>query len=298
MTTSDVLVIGGGVAGLSAALTLGRARRSVVVVDTGHPRNEPAGHSHGFLTRDGASPLELTRIGREEVSAYGVEVVAGTVTAVERVDDGFRALLSDGSSRSGRRLLATAGLVDVLPEVPGLAERWGRDVVHCPYCFGWEVRDAAIGILATGPLAVEQALMWRQWTPDLIVLRHTVAYDLDRLGERGIRVVDGEVVAIETKGDRLSGVRLASGEFVAREVLVVAPRYVARHELLDDLGVTVAEHPRGIGLQVQADATGRTGVPGIWVAGNTADASLGVLQSAASGVTAAVAINADLTAAG
>jgi thioredoxin reductase len=298
MTTSDVLVIGGGVAGLSAALTLGRARRSVVVVDAGHPRNEPAGHSHGFLTRDGASPLELTRIGREEVSAYGVEVVAGTATAVERVDDGFRAVLSDGSSRIGRRLLVTAGLVDVLPEVPGLAERWGRDVVHCPYCFGWEVRDAPIGILATGPLAVEQALMWRQWTADLIVFRHTVTYDLDGLGERGIRVVDGKVVAVETKGDRLSGVRLASGETVALEVLVVAPRYVVRHELLDDLGVTVAEHPRGIGLQVQADATGRTGVPGIWVAGNTADASLGVLQSAASGVTAAVAINADLTAAG
>lgn len=297
MTTSDVLVIGGGVAGLSAALTLGRARRSVVVVDAGHPRNEPAGHSHGFLTRDGASPLELTRIGREEVSAYGVEVVAGTVMAVERVGDGFRAVLDDGSTRTGRRLLVTAGLVDVLPEVPGLAERWGRDVVHCPYCFGWEVRDAPIGILATGPLAVEQALMWRQWTPDLIVFRHTVTYDLDQLGERGIRVVDGEVVAVETKGDRLSGVRLASGEMVAREVLVVAPRYEARHELLDDLGVTVAEHPRGIGLQVQADATGRTDIPGIWVAGNTADPSLGVLQSAASGVTAAVAINADLTAA-
>jgi thioredoxin reductase (NADPH) len=286
------------VAGLAAALTLGRARRSVVVVDAGHPRNEPAGHSHGFLTRDGASPLDLTRIGREEVTGYGAEVVPGTVTAIERDGTGFRVVLSDGSTRTGRRLLVTAGLVDVLPEIPGLADRWGRDVVHCPYCFGWEVRDAPIGVLATGPHAAAQALMWRQWTPDLVVFRHTTTVDADSLGGRGIQVVDGEVVAVETKGDRLSGVRLASGEVVAREVLVVASRYEARHELLDGLGVTVAEHPRGIGLQVEADATGWTGVPGLWVAGNTADGTLGVLQSAASGVTAAVAVNADLTTAG
>jgi thioredoxin reductase len=297
----DVVVVGGGLAGLAAALGLARARRSVLVVDAGHPRNAPSAHAHGYLTRDGAPPLELLRVGRAEVSGYGGEVVEGTVTSIQRLaDGGFRAALADGTDREARRVLVTTGLVDELPHLPGLRDRWGRDVVHCPYCFGWELRDTPLGVLATGPQAAEQALMWRQWSAQVTLLLHTepgpAGEQLEQLAARGIAVVEGEVAAVEVAGDRLAGVRLRSGRVVELGALVVGPRFQARHAVLDGLGVTVAEHPRGIGRQVEADATGRTAAAGVWVAGNVADVTAGVMVAAASGVTAAAAINADLIA--
>jgi thioredoxin reductase len=297
----DVVVVGGGLAGLAGALALARARRSVLVVDAGHPRNAPAAHAHGYLTRDGMSPLELLSIGRLEVRGHGGEVVEGTMTSIKRrPEGGFRVGLSDGTGWGARRVLVSTGLVDELPDIPGLRERWGRDVVHCPYCFGWELRDAPLGVLATGPNAAAQALMWRQWSSDLTLFLHTAPRPTDeqmeQLAARGIGVVDGEVAALQVADDRLTGVRLRSGRVVDRRALVVAPRFAARHAVLDDLGVGVAEHPLGIGRQVQADATGLTAASGVWVAGNVADVTAGVLQSAASGVTAAAAINADLTA--
>jgi thioredoxin reductase len=297
----DVVVIGGGLAGLAAALGLARARRSVLVVDSGHPRNAPAAHAHGYLTRDGVPPLELLSIGRDEVRGYGGEIVAGTVSSLERRrEGGFRVALSDGAGWDARRVLVTTGLVDELPDIPGLRERWGRDVVHCPYCFGWELRDVPLGVLATGPQAAMQALMWRQWNSDVILFPHTAPDPTDeqreQLAARGIGVVDGEVVAVEVTDDHLSGVRLKSRQVIVRAALVVGPRFVARHAILDALNVPVTEHPLGIGYQVPADATGLTAVSGVWVAGNVADVTAGVMQSAASGVTAATAINADLIA--
>lgn len=297
----DVVVVGGGLAGLAAALGLARARRSVLVIDSGHPRNEPSAHAHGYLSRDGIPPLELLKVGRLEVRGYGGQIVDGTVTSLKRLPDGgFHIWLADGTSRDARRVLVTTGLVDELPDnIAGLAQRWGRDVVHCPYCFGWELRDTPLGILASGPHAAMQALMWRQWSPDIIVFQHTAPAPTDeqmqQLTARGIRVVKGQVTAIDVTNDRLSGVRLDSGQIVERRAVVVGPRFAARHALLDDLDITITEHPLGIGYQVQADATGLA-APGVWAAGNVADVTAGVMQSAASGVTAAVAINADLTA--
>jgi thioredoxin reductase len=297
----DVVVVGGGLAGLSAALGLARARRSVIVMDDGHPRNAPAAHAHGYLTRDGAPPLELLSIGRLEVRAYGGEILEGTVTSITRLSQGgFRVETSDGMAWHARRVLVTTGLVDELPDIPGLRDRWGRDVVHCQYCFGWELRDTPIGVLATGPHATAQTLMWRQWSSDLTLFLHTAPHPTDeqmeQLAARGVRVVEGEVTGVEVTDDRLSGVRLRSGRVIPRSALVVGPRFEARHALLDDLDITVAEHPLGIGAQVQADPTGLTGAPGLWVAGNVADVTAGAMQSASSGVTAAAAINADLTA--
>jgi thioredoxin reductase len=296
----DVLVVGGGLSGLGAALGLVRARRSVLVVDAGHPRNAPAAHSHGYLTHDGASPLELLKVGRLEVRDYGGTIIESEVTSLGRLPDGgFNAALSDGTYHRARRVLVTTGLVDELPDVPGLRERWGRDVVHCPYCFGWEVQDQPLGVLGTGPLAAAQALMWRQWSDDVMLLRHTAPEltheQWEQLTARGVGVVDGEVVALESKDDRLTGVCLASGQVITRSAVVVGPRFAARYALLDGLGVTVIEHPLGIGEQVKADPTGLA-APGVYVAGNVADVTAGVMQSAASGVTAAAAINADLTA--
>ncbi|MFI0740394.1 NAD(P)/FAD-dependent oxidoreductase [Streptomyces sp. NPDC021100] len=297
----DVVVVGGGAAGLSGAVTLARSRRSVVVVDSGEPRNGPASGVHGLLSRDGVAPGELLRAGREEVAAYGGRVIADRAVSAERAGDGFVVATADGRRFRARRLLVATGLVDRLPDVDGLRERWGRDVLHCPYCHGWEVRDRPVGVLATGPAAVHQALLFRQLTDRVTLFRHT-AGDLDeeeweRLAARGVSVVDGEVAGLEIEDDRLVGVRLASGPRVPLAALAVAPRLEARDEVLAGLGLTAAEHPTAIGDQVRADAAGLTAVPGVWVAGNVADVTDGVVGAAAAGVRAAAAINADLVAA-
>jgi thioredoxin reductase len=282
---------------LSAALMLARSRRSVVVVDAGEPRNAPAAGVHGFLSRDGMPPGELLERGRAEVRGYGGEVLPGEVTSVSRRGDGFAVRLADGRELGARRLLVATGLVDELPEVPGVRERWGRDVLHCPYCHGWEVRDQAIGILATGPRSVHQALLFRQLSSDVTFFTHTGSLsddDVERLAARDIRVVDGEVAAVEVAGDRLVGVRLADGATVRREAVAVAPRMSARAGFLAELGLQPEEHPAGGGTFFPSDAAGRTAVPGVWVAGNVTDLAAQVGAAAAAGAFAAAQINADL----
>lgn len=292
----DVVVIGGGAAGLSGALTLARARRSVLVVDAGQPRNAPAAGVHNFLTSEGMSPSALLGAGRAEVGGYGGEVLAGTVTSAARESDGFALTLGDGRIVRARRLLVTTGLVDELPNIPGVRERWGRDVLHCPYCHGWEVRDQALGVLGTGPMAVHQTLLFGQLSSDVTLFVHTAPQptpdEQERLAARGVTVVTGEVAALEVTDDRLTGVRMAGGEVVPRDAVVVGPRFVARAAVLSALGVEVTEHP--FGTYVAADPMGQTAIPGVWVAGNVTDPTAQVIVAAADGLRAAAAINADL----
>lgn len=294
----DVLVVGGGVAGLSGALTLARARRSVLVVDSGEPRNAPAAAAHGLLSRDGMPPLDLLRVGREEVVGYGGQIVSDQVVSARRAEGGFVVEAGSGRRFRARRLLVTTGLVDELPEVRGLRERWGRDVLHCPYCHGWEVRDLPIGVLGGSPASVHQALLFRQWSPHVTFFPHTgedvAAEQWERLAARGIAVVDGEVTGLAVVEDRLAGVRLASGRQVPVRALAVAPRLVARSELLGGLGLGTVEHPMGAGAYVPSDASGLTEVAGVWVAGNVTDLMGGVAAAQAAGVQSAAAINADL----
>jgi thioredoxin reductase len=296
----DVVVFGGGAAGLSGALMLARARRSVVVIDAGAPRNAPAAGVHGMLARDGIRPAELLERGRAEVRRYGGHVVAGEVTTAVRDTEGFTVALADGRSVRARRLLVATGVVDELPDVPGLRARWGRDVVHCPYCHGWGIRDQAIGVLASGPLAVHQALLLRQWSADVTFFSHTMQPPTDeeaeQLAARGISVVDGEVASLEIAGDRLVGVRLSDGTVVRRDALAVSPRMVARAGVLAALGLRPAEHPSGAGEYIPSDAAGRTEAPGVWVAGNVTDLAAQVGTAAAAGAAAAAHINADLVA--
>ncbi len=300
----DVVVVGGGAAGLSGALMLARARRSVVVIDAGAPRNAPAAGVHGLLAREGIRPAELLERGRAEVRGYGGHVVPGEVGAVAREDDGedigFAVTLADGRTVRARRLLVATGVADELPDIPGLRARWGRDVLHCPYCHGWEVRDQAIGVLAGGPLAVHQALLFRQWSADVTLLSHTMApptgQEAEQLAARGVSVVDGEVASLEIVEDRLVGVRLSNGTLVSRQALVVAPRMVARAGFLAELGLRPAEHPGGVGEHIPSDAAGRTDVPGVWIAGNVTDLVAQVGSAAAAAAAAAVQINADLVA--
>jgi thioredoxin reductase len=214
--------------------------------------------------------------------------------------DGFTVTLTDGRTVRARRLLVTTGLVDELPDIPGLRGRWGRDVVHCPYCHGWEVRDWAIGVLATGPMALHQALLFRQLSADVTLFSHTSApLDDDvaeQLAARGIAVVDGEVAALEVKDDRLTGVRMADGTVVSRDAVTVQTRMVARASVLAALGLRPADHPSGMGEHIPADPTGRTEVPGVWVAGNVTDLAAQVGAAAAAGALVGAQINADLIA--
>ena len=296
--TYDVVVVGGGAAGLSGAMALGRARRSVLVIDAGAPRNAPAAHVHNYLGREGTSPEELLAIGRSEVAQYGVAVIAGKVAAASRQDDGTFGVTLEGQQISARRLLVTTGLADELPDIPGVAEAWGRTVLHCPYCHGWEVRDQALGILGQGALSIHQAQLFRQLSKDVVVFLHTAPPlsddEAEQLAARGIQVVEGKVVGWEA-----GGVRMSSGELVPRQALVVSTRADASAEVLASIGLETAELEMGgqaVGSYVPADQSGLTAVPGVWVAGNVSDPRAQVLGSAAAGLQAGAAINADLIA--
>ncbi|MPY79109.1 MAG: methyltransferase domain-containing protein [Actinophytocola sp.] len=293
----DVVVIGGGAAGLNGALMLARSRHSVVVIDAGAPRNAPATGVHGLLAREGIRPSQLLGRGRAEVRGYGGQVATGEVYTVIRQDAGFVVTLTDGRTTLARRLLVTAGLTDELPDIPGVSARWGRDVLHCPYCHGWEVRDKAIGVIATGPMSVHQALLFRQLSDDVTFFAHALpptGEQAEQLAARGITVVDGEVTSLEIADDRLTGVRLRDGTVVSRDALVVAPHMVARAGFLADLGLKPVEHPSSMGEHIPADAAGRTDVPGVWVAGNVTDLAAQVGAAAAASAYAAAQINADL----
>jgi thioredoxin reductase len=298
--TVDVAVIGGGAAGLSAGLTLARARRSVIVVDAGSPRNRPADGVHGFLTRDGIAPAELVARGRAEVEHYGGRVLDDEAVGARRSGAVFQVTLAGGGTVTARRLLLSTGLVDELPDIPGLRERWGRDVVHCPYCHGWEIRDLPVGVLGGGSRSVQRALLLRQWSPDVVLFRHDAPAltddEAEQLAACGIGVVSGPVAGLEITDDRLTGVRLQDGTVVARQAVAVMTRMQARSAVLADLGLTTVEHPLGVGEHVAADPTGRTEVDGVWVAGNVTDLMAQVVTAASAGVVAGAALNADLIA--
>ncbi|MCQ8828164.1 NAD(P)/FAD-dependent oxidoreductase [Streptomyces malaysiensis] len=327
--TVDAVVIGGGAAGLNGALMLARSRRSVVVIDSGTPRNAPAEGVHGLLGLDGTPPAELYERGREEVRRYGGMIVSGEVVSAEPAapsapsapsassaegdpsagnapsaeatppaggDPRFTVTLADGRTLTARRLLVATGLRDVLPDVPGLAEHWGHGVVHCPYCHGWEVRDEPIGVLAVGPASVHHAMLFRQLTDDLIYFTRGTELDEDtrtRFAARDIRIVDTPVVEVVRADDGgIAGVRLVDGQVVARSVLAVATLMRARTEGLEGLGLPIEDLPDGMGRRFASGMAGATDVPGVWVAGNATDPTAQVGAAAAAGALAGAHINA------
>lgn len=292
----DVIVVGGGAAGLSGALYLGRARRRVVVVDAGEQRNAAAAGIHGFLTRDGMPPADFLDLARAEVLAHGGEVRHERVTALRRSGDGFSAELSGGGRLRGRKVLLAAGLVDELPGIDGLAARWGKDAFQCPYCHAWEFRDRRLGVLAHPELPVEQALLLTQWSDSVTLLTHECPQLTDghraRLAARGVDVVEGRVEQVVVEGDRLVGVRMAGGDVVPLDALALEPRFSVRSELLEGLGLSPDAHPLGEVLSCSSAA--ECVAEGVWLAGNIADLGGHVVGAAADGARAAIAINAEL----
>lgn len=289
----EVAILGGGAAGLSAALTLARARRDVVVIDAGAPRNAPAAAAHGLIGLDGINPLELLNRARQEATSYGAHIVHAKVTGAAKTDDGsFSLRLDDGSTIQAGQLLLATGVVDELPDLPGLAQQWGDGVVHCPYCHGWEIRDQRIGMLATGPMAVMKALLFRQWSPQVVFLSNGIEFpseELAKLTDSGIRIVPGEVSRVAIADDRLTGVVLDDDATVALDALAVSTSTTPRLDGLHELGVDTIQNAAGIA--VVTDATGQTSVPGVWAAGNVVDPGMQVSEAAANGGRVAMMIN-------
>jgi thioredoxin reductase/SAM-dependent methyltransferase len=285
----DVCIVGGSAAGLAAALQLGRQRRSVIVVDAGEPRNASATHMHSYLGREGRPPSELIAAGREEVRSYGGEVLAAVVTSVSHTEAGdFRVELAGGNSIIARRVLAATGLVDELPDIDGLAEHWGRDVIHCPFCHGYEVRDQRIVQVVTHPMGLHTTALFRHLTAQLTVVLHGPAdvaeSELAALRTSGVTIVQGKVSRIVAGTDgHVTAVELADQETLGADAVVVGPRFRVRAEPFTPLGLRPAAHPTGLGDFIEVDATGQTAVAGLYAAGSATDPSRQVLQAAADG---------------
>ena len=292
----DVAIVGGGAAGLSAALTLARGRREVLVLDAGTPRNAPATAAHGLLGLEGINPMQLLERGRREAASYGAHIVEASVTGAAKIDDGeFVIRLDDGSSVQTGQLVLATGVRDELPDVPGLAQRWGRDAVHCPYCHGWEIRDQRIGVVATGPMSIMKALLFRQWSEYMWFLPNGIDFaadQLEQLTEKGIIVVPGDVSRVEVTDDHLTGVMLDKTTTLALDALAVPTTTSPRLAGLHDLGLETSENAAGV--SVVADATGHTSVPGVWAAGNLVNPGMQVSEAAANGARVAMMLNTEL----
>jgi thioredoxin reductase len=301
----DVVVVGGGSAGLSAALVLGRSRRRTLVLDSGEPRNAPSSGVHGFFSRDGTPPEELLKIGREQLEPYpSVEVRSAQVTGTSGENGDFEVILDDGSVLRARKLLLATGVVDELPEKPGFEELWGRGVYHCPYCHGWEVRDRPLAVLNPGEGAAQRAAFIRNWSRDLVLLTDGHA-NLNEEGRRTLRALD--IPVREERISHLEGdpggaagglrrIHFEDGSSLDREGLFYVPPQRQGSELAKMLGceiVAMGQAPAG----VKGDpATRETTVAGVYVAGDAGNAVQSALLAAASGANAAFFVNHSLVA--
>jgi len=294
-TARDAIVIGGSAAGLSAALLLGRARRRVLVIDAGLPRNRFAAHMHGVLGNEGAAPADFVRKGREEATGYGVEFLDGVVESVADAEGGLTVTLADDRVETARAVVVATGIADELPAVPGLAERWGKTVLHCPYCHGWEVRGARLGVLATSPMALHQARLVRQWS-DSVVLFSAGAGPIDpvdarRLRARNVALVASPVVEVLGDGAQVTGVRTADGQVTELDALFTAGVPRPHDGFLAALELPRTEFPMGLGSFLTVDQAGKTGHPRVWAAGNVVNPMATVPMAVGAGALTGGAVN-------
>ncbi len=290
----DVIVVGAGPAGLSAALMLGRCRRSVVVFDNGSPRNAPSHALHGYLTRDGIPPADLLKLARQEIAIYPtVQFRDEEVAAVECQDSAFLATLASGEQVRSRKLLIATGVVDNLPEIPGFRELYGRSVFHCPYCDGWELRDQPLAIYGRGARGVGLALELTAWSRDLVLCTDGPSEidpeDLGRLTRNGIGVREERVTGLDVADGRLSRIVFDDAEPLARRALFFTTGQYQRSDLLERLGCKFND--KGT---VRTGKYETTHLPGLFVAGDASRAVQWVVVAAAEGAEAAFAINTDL----
>jgi thioredoxin reductase len=289
----DVVIVGGGPAGLSAALTLGRSRRRVLIAGAGPPRNAPAEAAHNVFTRDGTPPPELLHLGREQLAPYGVVYREEHVASVEKTEASFRVVFQNGGRVEAARLLLATGVRDVLPDIPGFQELWGRSVFHCPYCHGWEVAGWPLAVYGSGQGGYDFVALLRGWSSDLILFTDGPANLTEaqraRLRGRGVGLREEKITRLQESGGQMEAVVLATGEAVPRRGLFVRPAQELRSALARQLGCPLTADGR-----IAADEFGKTGVAGVYVAGDTGPFSQQIIAAAASGVTAAAHLNHEL----
>ena len=290
----DVAIVGGSNAGLSAALTLGRSRRDVVVIDDSVPRNAPASHAHNIYTRDGTPPDELRRIGREQLEPYGVRFLDTRVTKVEGNKGNFQLTLSAGEPLIAKRLLLATGIADDLSGTPGLRELWGKSIFACPYCHGWEVRDRPLAVLGDGDTGYGYARLIQNWSRDLIFIvgedTTLTGEQVDNLQARGIKVIQANVTRYESEKGRLSALRLSDGQRIARHAVFMNSPASLRGDLHQQLGCALTDNK----LSVVVDEMSKTSVSGVYAAGDIISSMHAVIAAAASGTKAAAMMNHEL----
>jgi thioredoxin reductase len=291
-TPLDVIIVGGGPAGLSAALVLGRCRRRTILFDAGHPRNEASHALHGYLTRDGIPPAEFLKIGREQLARYDtIEIRSAKVTGVERGDGRFTASIEGGEQFSSRMLLLATGLVDELPQIEGFQQFYGVTAHNCPYCDGWEHRDQPLAVLGCSKDAADLALELLLWSKDVILCTNGQPECgrevLDPMKRNGVRIIDTPIKRLEGTGDKLERIRFADGSELARTAVFFSPGQHQRSRLAEQLGCEFCEADRC----VQCGENAATNVPGVYAAGNATRGVQLVIAAAAEGMQAAFAIN-------
>ncbi|MBP3042449.1 NAD(P)/FAD-dependent oxidoreductase [Arthrobacter jiangjiafuii] len=297
-TCYDAVIIGGGIAGLTAATVLGRARRRVAVIDAGHPRNAPAGHVHGFPSRDGVTPAELLRLCRQDLEQYDVDLLSGQATHVgeggpESGDGGRSVVLADGRVLQGRQVVIAAGLRDVLPDVAGAAECWGKSLLQCPYCHGWEIAGQPLAVLGTAESSAHHALLVSTFSPDVtLILDDKVelpAEDARSLAAMGVTVVPGTAAELRVTDGELSAVVLSDGRSVPCRAVFCEPEATVDPALAGTPGCRLTADGC-----IETDAEGRTGADRVWAVGNVTDPSSQVVAAAGDAYRLAVALNAAL----
>lgn len=285
----DAVIVGGSFAGLSAAMQLARTRRHVLLIDAGYPRNRFAKASHGFLGQDGVAPSEIRRRALEQLTNYpNFQLLEGEATDAERRPGGFTVGMADGRFVEAQVLVLALGVADTLPPIPGLAERWGRTVLHCPYCHGYEIGGGPIGILASSPLAAHQGSILPDWGQTTMFVEPGVTFDEDQLAVLAARrvVIETERLAeLIGEGDRLEAVRLADGRFVEIHALFAQSRVSIASPLASQLGLEMEEGPQGMHIKVQMGCTSKQGV---FAAGDAASPMHNATLASASGVMAGI----------
>ena len=299
--TWDCIVVGAGAAGLSAAVVLGRARRRTLVIDAGEQSNRVADGIGGLLGQDGRPPADLYASGRAEVDAYpSVELKQGKVVSGEAGDPGFVLELADGSREAARRVLLATGMDYRHPELPGVAERWGRSVFHCPFCHGWEHRDEPLGVLDRGASGVHRGVLLSLWSGDVTLLTDGPAEledeDAARLAEAGVAVDERPVAGLEGSAPELTAVVFAGGERLPRRGLLVPAPMHQRSPLAEELGAALSEPGPIVADAIEVDPSFRTSVPGLFAAGDVTGHMPSVARAIAAGHSAAAMIVQDLVA--
>ena len=292
----DVLIVGGSFAGLSAAMQLARARRSVCVIDSGSPRNRFAATSHGFFGQDGAPPRQMIATAREKLLAYPtVTVHADQVDEAERDGATFRVTLASGTSLMARKLILAFGLKDEVPSIPGMTERWGYSVLHCPYCHGYEFGGRPLGVLSVSPLSIHQAMLIPEWGPTTFFLNGQALPDEStkaHLTQRGVIIEPASVAALEGVGQELSGVRLSDGRLVPIAALYFVPKTTFQSSVAEQLGCAIDDG--AFGKVIRTDQTKLTTVRGVYASGDIAHMPHNATLASADGVLAGMSAHRSL----